>query len=217
MQRDTDVAPTVLEWKHVLNFRAPGQLRVAIGPDVNEQFQVPQRQSRKTGKWILLKTTTSHTPRPAAVGTPSSGGCWALAVNVGNRLSKTATSHEPVGTSVGFCGSQLGARGLYSGGGRNVRCCRWLAYATHSPRRGCQRRWVDPVVAGPGGAGAHNPSGTRPRAYNVSDRPSFLINTRRCKTSVFMPPRNEAPVHPVIRNRRPLRACCATTSTATLT
>ncbi len=75
-----------------------------------------------------MNTTTSQTPCPGAVGTESSGGsCAGDGVNVGKRFSNTATSQLPAGTSVGFDGSVVGASGLYSGGGRNVRFCRWLA------------------------------------------------------------------------------------------
>jgi hypothetical protein len=56
------------------------------------------------------------------------GGLRLAAIEkVGNRFSKTAMSYSPAGSSVGAAGSVVGASGLYSGGGRNVRFCRWAA------------------------------------------------------------------------------------------
>ena len=55
--------------------------------------------------------------------------------------------------------SVITASGFHSGGGRNVRFCRCEAYATHSPRSGCQRRCELGVTGWAFGLGAIRPSG----------------------------------------------------------
>jgi hypothetical protein len=128
-----------------------------------------------------VKTTTSQAPTPARVGTTAAGGAWAPGSSAGKRLPKTATSQRPAGTSVGLAGSVVGASGFHSGGGMKVRSWRCAAYATHSPRRRCQRRCGFEVTGSPGGTGAGAPSvrtGWRP--YRTSGRPSGLVSTIRC-------------------------------------
>jgi hypothetical protein len=57
----------------------------------------------------------------------------------GNRFSKATMSYVGSGISVGKPPGLVGHKGQKSGGGRKVRSCRWVAVATHSPKRGCQR------------------------------------------------------------------------------
>ena len=47
MQGDADFDAPILERIHVLNLRNPAKLFIAIGPHVNQQLEMPQRQASK--------------------------------------------------------------------------------------------------------------------------------------------------------------------------
>ena len=53
VQRDADLDAAVLEREHVLDVVARAELLVAVGPDVEQQLEVPQRQRPERRRRVL--------------------------------------------------------------------------------------------------------------------------------------------------------------------
>src|SRR5690606_38644066 len=89
--------------------------------------------------WSEVKQTTSHRPRPARrvnsspAGRPGGrpSGSGASVENDGDRFSKSTSSYDAAGISLGWHGRD-GWSGHWSVGGRNERVCRCAATATHT-------------------------------------------------------------------------------------
>ena len=94
VQRDADLDAAVLEREDVLDVVARAELAVPVGPDLDHQLDVPERQRAERGiAGRCVNTTTSQAPCAGArrhdrLRADRAAG----AVRVGNRFSNTATS-----------------------------------------------------------------------------------------------------------------------------